>query len=140
VTRSQTSVSHARLQEVARNVAGQFGLRLVVLFGSAGRQEPNPRDLDLGVVGSGPLDTVALTNALTRALGTQTVDLTDLRRADPVLVALAARDGRPLFEAEPGAFAKFVSLATRRFADTRKFRDAQAQALRAEISRGSAAP
>jgi len=111
-----------------------------VLFGSAARQEQDPRDLDLGVVGSGPLDVVAITNALTRALGTQSIDVTDLRRADPVLLALAARDGRALFETEPGVFAQFVSVAARRFADTRKFRDAQAQALRAAIGPRSAAP
>lgn len=138
--RSRVSVRDARLRDVARDVAGRFSLRLVVLFGSAARQEQDPRDLDLGVVGSGPLDVVAITNALTRALGTQSIDVTDLRRADPVLLALAARDGRALFETEPGVFAQFVSVAARRFADTRKFRDAQAQALRAAIGPRSAAP
>ncbi len=130
----------ARLREVARDVAGRFGLRLVVLFGSTARQEPEPRDLDLGVLRSEPLDAVVITNAFIRALGTQSVDVTDLRRADPVLLALAARDGRALFETEPGLFAQFASVAARRFADTRKFRDAQAQALRAAIGPRSAAP
>ncbi len=138
--RSPVSVPDARLREVARDVAGRFGLRLVVLFGSTARQEPDPRDLDLGVVGSEPLDVVAITNAVIRALGMQSVDVADLRRADPVLLALAARDGRALFEAESGLFANFVSVAARRFADTRKFRDAQAEALRSTIGRRSAAP
>jgi len=59
------------------------------------------------------------------------VDVTDLARADPVLLALAARDGVPIYEREPGEFAPFASLAARRFADTRKFREAQARHLRA---------
>jgi predicted nucleotidyltransferase len=132
--------SDARLREAARDVAGPFGLRLVVLFGSAARQDRAPSDLDLGVLGSAAIDAVALTNALTRALGTQAVDVTDLRRADPVLLALVAREGVPLFEREPGAFAAFASLAARRFADTRKFRDAQAEALRADIARLATRP
>lgn len=123
----------ARLRDAARDVAGRFGLRLVVLFGSTARQEADPGDLDLGALGPEPLDVVAITNALIRALGTQSVDLTDLRRADPVLLALVARDGKALFEAEPGLFSRFTSVAARRFADTRKFRDAQAQALRSAI-------
>jgi predicted nucleotidyltransferase len=134
------SVPDARLREVARDVAGRFGLRLVVLFGSTARQEADPRDLDLGAVGPQLLDVVAITNALIRALGTQSVDLTDLRRADPVLLALVARDGKALFEAEPGLFDQFTSVAARRFADTRKFRDAQAQALRSAIGSRRASP
>ena len=138
--RSRVSVPDARLREVARDVAGRFGLRLVVLFGSTARQEPDPRDLDLGVLGSEALDAVAITNAFIRALGTQSVDVADLRRADPVLLALAARDGKALYETESGLFANFVSVAARRFADTRKFRDAQAQALRAAIGPHPASP
>jgi predicted nucleotidyltransferase len=140
VIRSRVSVPEARLREVARDVAERFGLRLIVLFGSTAREEPEPRDLDLGMLGSDTLDVVAITNALIRALGTQSVDVTDLRRADPILLALAARDGKPLFETEPGLFADFVSVAARRFADTRKFRDARADVLRAAIGRRPAAP
>jgi hypothetical protein len=39
------------------------------------------------------------------------VDVTDLGRADPVPLALAARGGLPLYERDPGAFARFASLA-----------------------------
>ncbi len=126
---SLPSISDLSLRQAADELHRRFGARLVVLFGSAARREESPRDLDVGILGYGPLDTVAVTNALTRALGTQNVDVTDLRRADPVLLALVARDGVPLFEGEPGEFACFMSLAMRRFADTAKFRDAQAEAL-----------
>lgn len=44
-------------------------------------------------------------------------------RASPLLLALVARDGVPLYEARHGAFAGFYSLAIRRFADTRRFRE-----------------
>jgi hypothetical protein len=35
----------------------------------------------------------------------------------------------PLFERSPGAFREFQSLASRRYADTRKLRDAQQRAI-----------
>ncbi len=76
-----------------------------------------------------PLDTVALTNRFIRTLGVQNVDVADLGRADPLLLMLVARDGVPLFEAAPSEFARFASLAARRYADTRKFRDLEPRQL-----------
>lgn len=113
-----------RLKKGARAVARRHDLRLVVVFGSAARHETSEAsDLDLGVLGSsGAVDPTALTNAFIRELGVQGIDLVDLRRADPLLLQLAARDGRALFEAEAGEHARFCSLAARRYADTRKFR------------------
>jgi len=123
------------LREPVREVAERIGARLVVLFGSAARGEERQEDIDLGVLADEPLDLIAVTNLLTRRLARQDVDVTDLRRADPVLLALAARDGVALFESAPGEFARFASLAMRRFADTRKFRDAATDRLRAFTSR-----
>ena len=92
------------LRAAAERVGREAGLALVLLFGSAARDGPaGARDLDLGVLARGPADVVALTNAFTRALGTQAVDVTDLRRADALLLALAERDGVALYEGEPGA-------------------------------------
>ena len=118
-----------RVREAAQQLGAELGARLIVLFGSAARAHAAPADLDLGILADGPLDAVAVTNRLIQALGTQEIDVTDLRRADPLLLALAARDGIPLYEAHPGAFAAFASLAARRFADTRKFRDAEHREL-----------
>ena len=108
-----------------------------MLFGSAARGEDTVEDIDIGILGSGPVDGVAVTNDLTQSLQTQDVDVTDLSRADPILLALVAREGVALFENEPGAFTRFASLAARRFADTKKFRDAQADALRESTAGGS---
>ncbi len=55
---------------------------------------------------------------------------TDPRGLNWLRYAGAARDGVPLYERAPGEFARFVSLATRRFADTEKFRRAQQALLR----------
>lgn len=128
-------VTDDALRAAAEAVGRSAGLTLVLLFGSAARDGPaRARDLDLGVLARGPADVVALTNAFTRALGVQAVDVTDLRRADALLLALAARDGVALFEGEPSAHARFASLAVRRFFDTQKFRDAERDYIRAFIA------
>ncbi len=118
------------IRSVAATVGRVAGLRLIVLFGSAAREgTAHPEDIDLGVLGTGPLDAIDLTNRFTRALGIQRVDVTDLRTADPLLLMLAARDGVPLYQADPSAFARFASLAARRYADTRKFRRLEKERL-----------
>jgi predicted nucleotidyltransferase len=119
------------MRQAAHLLGREIGARLIVLFGSAARAGGTPRDLDIGILSDLPLDAVAATNRLLQLLAIQEVDVTDLRRADPLLLALAARDGVPLFEAEPGAFAAFASLAARRFADTRKFRAAEREEVQA---------
>jgi predicted nucleotidyltransferase len=126
-----------KLRQVVHAVAQARALRLVVLFGSAARGASGPEDLDIGVLADQLVDAVALTNDLTQSLGRQDVDLTDLRMANPVLLALVAREGLPLFEREPGEFARFASLAVRRFADTRKFRDAEADRLSQVVGRAT---
>ena len=114
-----------RIRQAAQLLGTELGAQLIVLFGSAAREPGASADLDIGILSRHPLEVVAVSNRLIQALGTQAIDVADLRRADPLLLALVARDGIPLYEASPGAFAAFASLAVRRFADTRKFRDAE---------------
>jgi predicted nucleotidyltransferase len=134
----------ARLRRAAEQVGREVGCRLVVLFGSAARGADGAtaaaRDLDVGVLCDTVPDLVALTNRFIQALGVQAVDLTDLRRADPLLLMLVARDGTPLYERAPGEFARFASLAARRYADTRKFRVAERDAVRDFIARSPTRP
>lgn len=121
------------LRNAAREIGEAVGARLVVLFGSAARGEPSPVDLDLGILPGEPgrpLDAIDLTNRLIRSLHVNDVDVADLGRADPLLCMLAARDGIPLYEASPGTFHAFVSLAARRYADTRKFRVLEKRRIR----------
>jgi predicted nucleotidyltransferase len=125
------------LRDAAERVGEEFGCRLIVLFGSTARRDGAvPEDLDFGILGTGPLDAVALTNRLIRELSTQEVDVADLGRADPLLLFQVARDGIPLYEGRPGEFARFTSLAVRRYADTRKFRDMERQELHDRLRGG----
>jgi len=124
------------LQRAAHTVAAEVGARLIVLFGSAARGDARaPEDLDIGVLSRAPVDSIAVTNRFMQLLHVSEIDVADLRRADPVLLMMVARDGLPLFEEQPGEMMRFRSLAIRRFADTKKFRDAERDALRAAIAR-----
>lgn len=119
------------LTVAARSVALEAGLELVVVFGSVARSDPAPHDVDLGVISAGPADLLDATNRFVQATGTSAVDVVDLRRANPVLLMCVAREGIPLYESRPSRFTEFASLAMRRYADTKKFRDAVRDELRA---------
>lgn len=134
-------VSLDDLRRAADTVGRETGARLIVLFGSAARLPErgprSPEDVDLGVLNDAAPDLVDLTNRFIRALRFQAVDVTDLRRADPLLLMLAARDGVPLYERGPGEFTRFTSLAARRYADTRKFRVSERDEVRDFVTRSS---
>lgn len=84
------------------------GLELFVLFGSRARGDAHANsDWDFGYIGSPAFDPDALLAALVLSIGSDTIDLVDLTRASGLLRYRAARDGRPLFERESGAFARF---------------------------------
>ena len=125
------------LRKASERAARAFNVRLIILFGSAARGEARVADLDIGVLGRERVDLVELTNQLIRTLHEQHVDVCDLGRADPLLMALVARDGVPLYEATPGEFARFASLAVRRYADTRKFREVERREIGDFLARTS---
>ena len=109
-------------------VAREFGLRLIVRFGSTATHRARPdSDQDIAVLAR-PRLTLAraarLVGRLEQALGPPEVDLTLLNDADPLLLYEVARDGVPLYEAEPAAFVAYRSYAARRFDDADKFRRA----------------
>lgn len=88
-------------------LALQHELSLVVVFGSAARGEPAPRDLDVAVMSrTGRLNPVAVVVALMELTGTDCVDLLDLDRAGPVARQHALVPGEPLYEFPPGEFGR----------------------------------
>ena len=83
------------------------GLRLLVLFGSRARGDRRPdSDWDFGYVASAGFRPEDLVDALSRATGSDQVDLVDLQRAGGLLRYRAARDGVALFDPE-GLFDQF---------------------------------
>jgi len=84
------------------------GLEVLVLFGSRGRGDSSSQsDWDFGYLAHSDMDAVALLGALVTALGSDRVDLVDLRRAGGLLRYRAARDGQLVFEATAGLADRF---------------------------------
>jgi predicted nucleotidyltransferase len=119
-----------QLRDAARQAAAELELDLVVLFGSTLRADRKPQDLDLALKGARRLDLLQATNRFAVLLGRNDVDLVDLSRAEPLLLMRVATEGMPLFDRTGAELNVLRSLAARRFADTRKFRDAERDYLR----------
>lgn len=121
-------------QEISEKLVPFFDrgeVRLVLLFGSVASGRVHQRsDIDLAVLLEGDADILAVTNGIIRRLGTDRVDVVDLKRASPLLKVSVARTGRVLYEKTPGLFSEFRSLAHRMYADTKKLRDARAMSLK----------
>jgi predicted nucleotidyltransferase len=105
-------------------------LQLLILFGSSVHGVRHPEsDLDLAFLFDQPAEILPLTNEVIRLLHTDQVDVVDLRQASPLLAFSIARGGRLLYERAPGLYHNFYSLSFRRYVDTAKLRDAQAEAV-----------
>ena len=107
-------------------------LQLVLLFGSSVHGKIHKQsDIDLAFLfDEGPVDILALTNEVIRLLHTDSVDLVALRRATPLLRFSIMKNGVPLYERTPGIYNCYYSLAFRMYVDTKKLREAQADAIK----------
>jgi predicted nucleotidyltransferase len=111
-------------------------IELVILFGSAAKGRARSRsDLDVAVRRDELIDLDVLYLVLAPRLGTERLDLVDLRTAGSVLAFEVARHGLPLFERSAGAFRSFQALASRRYCDTAKLRRAQQRTIRVFLER-----
>lgn len=109
--------------------AGELGLRLVVLHGSRaeGRAEQDS-DIDVAVLAEGavgPARRLQIYRRLGELIGGAPLDISLLNDAQPNFLEVVADTGQPLYEAAPGEFLRFRSLAGRVFADARKWQQAQ---------------
>ena len=100
--------SAAALEALAGVARRTPHLDLLVLFGSRARGDEHPSsDWDLGYLAGDPFDPAACLGELVSVLGTDRVDLADLARANGLIRYRAARDGRLVYEARPGADDRF---------------------------------
>lgn len=107
------------------------GLSLIILFGSMASGAVHARsDMDLAFLYDRKVDILELTNRASMLLGTDKVDVVDLRLATPLLKFAVASTGKIVYERSPGVFSDFFSLAFRRYVDTKKLRDAQEGSVR----------
>jgi|SRR5699024_1656369 len=104
---------------------------LFVLFGSAGRGESNPRDIDVAVrfAENTRGDVLSLLDGLYRLTRYEGFDVLDLRRAGPVARDRALSEGRPLYQARPGLYGNAQIAAMMERMETREFRRVQLELL-----------
>lgn len=113
-----TSRASGDVDTLTRTAQDTPGLELLLLFGSRAREDSHSRsDWDLGYLAVGDTDPATLRARLVESLGTDRVDLADLKRAGGVLRYRAARDGRLVFEARPGVGDRFRLEAARFWCD-----------------------
>ena len=94
------------------------GLEVLMLFGSRARGDAHPgSDWDLGCLATDALDVDAWLGTLVELVGSDRVDLVDLRRASGLLRYRAARDGRLVYEARPGLGERFCLEAAQFWCD-----------------------
>jgi predicted nucleotidyltransferase len=111
------------------------GVLLAYLFGSLGRGE-RANDVDLAVlVRDGPA--FRLREAIAECLGTERLDLVDLRRAPPVLRFEIVRTGRPLYAADLELQERFELATIHLYRDTHWLRRQQQQYLRERLAKWS---
>ncbi len=122
------------VEEIRNRIVPIFkdeGLKLVLLFGSAVLGKVHKQsDIDLAFLFDKPVDILSLTNRVIRLLHADNIDVVDLRRASPLLKFSVVKNGRLLYERQPGMFNEFYSLAFRMYVDSKKLRDAQEIAMR----------
>jgi len=111
-------------ERALKEIADEFDLELIILFGSRAKgYAREDSDCDVGVLrkeGLVPAERfLELAFRLTRALKMGDVDLVDLRRASPILKYAAASSAKVLYEAEPGAFTRFLLLAWKMYQDAK---------------------
>lgn len=121
-------------EDIKRRLQSLFddpGLMLIILFGSVVTNKTHKRsDIDIAFLFDDFVDTVELTNKVSRLLQTDRIDVIDLRSASPLLKFSVARNGAPIYERDKGTFNAFYSLAFRRYIDTRKLRAARESYIR----------
>jgi len=83
-------------------------VRILTVFGSAARGEPNARDLDIGVMFEPDADPdyLAIVTDLVDLTRIDAVDFVHLNRGGPVIRERALVGSIALYESEPGALAR----------------------------------
>jgi predicted nucleotidyltransferase len=113
--------------EALARVCRRYGLSLLVLFGShvKGRVHPNS-DVDIAVLPEKRRrpNLLSLYVDLVPALGSDRLDIVDLRRAPPLLAWNVAREGVLLYAADAWEWTTYRIQAMKNWDDVRRFRRA----------------
>jgi predicted nucleotidyltransferase len=111
------------------------GVLLAYLFGSLG-QEKKAQDVDLAILTQGD-PAFRLREEIGECLGTERLDLVDLRNASPVLRFEVIRTGRPLFISDEKALNDFELETLHLYRDTAPLRHRQRGDLKRRMAQWS---
>jgi predicted nucleotidyltransferase len=121
--------------EVERFCAAYPEVRLIVLFGSLIRGQARPdSDLDIGVLGGGLWDQLAVGTEVGRTAGREP-HVVDLAKASEWLCFQVARDGVLVFERAPTTWAQFKAQAMIRYWDIAPLIALGAEGVRRRLAR-----
>lgn len=126
------------MEDRLARAAAAWGCRLAILFGSAaGPAKDGARDVDVALEFDelpGPDRRLGLIQEMEELTHPRRADVVFLHNdTSPVLRFEVFRGGRPIFEAEPGAFVSGTVRALALYEDARPFRDALVRQLRGEV-------
>ena len=133
---------HSLIDRLASALSDIPGIRLAVLFGSMARGTTTPgSDVDVGILfAADSTDARRLAGAALGRAVMRDLDVVSLEEASPHLRFEIARDGRPLFQADPHVWSEFRARAMLDWWDwaptARKIHTAAAQRLRSQIVHG----
>ncbi|MCA1702735.1 MAG: nucleotidyltransferase domain-containing protein [Actinobacteria bacterium] len=98
----------------------RYHVTLLTVFGSAGRGEPDPQDLDIGVLTEHAVDfnLFGFVTDVIELVGCEQVDVAHLDAAGPLLRERALVGSIILYESEPGAWARASTAAVMERMDT----------------------
>ena len=134
-----TATAPPELAELARLSEAAPGLDLLILFGSRARGDAREgSDWDLGYLAAEPFDPDGFRVEVTHALGTERVDLVDLRRANGLLRYRAAADAQVIFDRDGERFYQFWFEAVTFWLDIKDIVRPAYEALLEEMERGAA--
>jgi predicted nucleotidyltransferase len=97
-----------------------YRISLLTVFGSVGRGEPEPRDLDIGVLSEhgAVVDFFGFITEVIDIVGSDEIDVVHLNRAGPLLRERALVGAIILHEEEPGTWARASTAAVMERLDT----------------------
>lgn len=114
------------------------GVILAYLFGSLAKTgevgERGPHDVDLALLTEGK-PAWKLRDEIADALGTDRLDIVDLRRASPVLLFEIIRSGRLIYSSDEAVRERFVLDVLHLYRDTAPLRRRQRAALKRRMDR-----
>ncbi len=110
---------------ILSTIAENYSLNLIILFGSQATGKTNSEsDWDIAVKGAHILSLDQRLDMIGEFEKIYpNIDLVDIRRADPLLLACIALEGKSLFESDPLQFEEFKLFARVQYIDARPLLD-----------------